>query len=831
MTLGPFFFTPPPGRPSSRSFIQDRDFTPGNIISWITTGRGPLSTTGLQGAGALSSVPAVARGESSWPDLLLLLNGQGIHSTFPATYATAHSLQEDELSRYYSGAEGRDAFHVIVVGARPSSSGTLRLSSTNPRDLPIVNPGYLSDPASADIRILTEGVMAALALVENTTTFRSGRTSLGPNLLPGCESHLTRTMGYWDCYIQRFSTSMSSPVGTVGIGSVLDGDLKVRGTRGLRVIDASVMPSIVSRGTLATTVMIGERGADFILREHASNSTSSSLTGALSSAVFGRNGLLVRNPIQRFLAQEFDRMNPLPSLFRMNSTDFNPFSRFLGLFTPGASLPLGQQGAGGILGSIFATVNQQTSSLLSALLGGAAAANATGLRAQARPPVTPPARLRPVFPLGNFLQQLGGAGNQGVNNTSSNNLFDIIFPVRNSTITLPNPFQDIYRNQSQPQNQNNLNLFGNLFQSRPPQQQQQPLGVSTPILTPPNRNNVSFSNGGAPNLNLFSLFGLQMPNQNPGTPSPIRFFSSITPLTSSSSAPILLATRPAAPFRISLRTTSTTPEAIIPLSDSLPVTPEPGMDLDRTTTLISTTDRPEPELSLEFPAPGNVSSTSFTLPILDGDQQNDIFSPETTTPSPEISNSPTDSGTEPQSDLGGEPPAVTNSPTESDPGELSVTSTTTSSVGDGQNPVSDTEPMIELNNNDVDLGPNMTITDSNQASIELGSGDTGGTVEGDAVNLRTIRLISREASKFRKVHEDYHPVNNQNGDLSHIHYNDNDYAPALPANFQVEQEHIPFYDYEEVAKYADKLASKGRDTNNYQNVDYGEFPISYQTSE
>jgi choline dehydrogenase len=238
--LGPFFFTPQ-RQSTSRSFLQDRDFTPSNIVSWITTGRGPLSTSGYQAAGVISSMPARARGEENWPDILLLLHGQGIHPTFSRSFARAHSLQEDEMATYYGGSEGRDAFHIHVVGARPSSTGTVLLASTNPRDPPIINPRYLEDNGQADIRILTEGIMTALALVENSTAFRIGGSglgaALGPNLLPGCQTHLVRSTAYWDCYIRRFSMSQSNPVGTAAMGSVVDGNLKVRGTRGLRVID------------------------------------------------------------------------------------------------------------------------------------------------------------------------------------------------------------------------------------------------------------------------------------------------------------------------------------------------------------------------------------------------------------------------------------------------------------------------------------------------------------------------------------------------------------------------------------------------------------------
>ncbi|OXA50686.1 Glucose dehydrogenase [FAD, quinone] [Folsomia candida] len=773
--LGPFFFTPLTSPASARSFLLDRDFTPTNIVSWIVSGRGPLSTSGLQGAGAISSMPARARGEANWPDVLLLLHGQGIHSTYANTFATAHSLQVWYISY------GRDSFHIRIVGARPTSTGSVLLASTNPRDPPIINPRYLDDAGSADIRILTEGITAALNLVENSTTFRTLGATLGGTLLPGCETQTPRSMAYWTCYIQRFSMSQHDPVGTAAMGAVVDSDLKVRGTRGLRVIDASIMPTIVSVPTLATTIMIAEKGADFILREHGANSTQlPSIGGIVTSAVFGRNGLLVRNPIQRFLASEFDRMNPLPSLFRMpfNRTDFNPFSRFLGFF-----LPAGQQQPGtnpGLFSSIFAILNPST--LLANLL---------------TPPTPPPPRVRPR-PLLNILQQLGGnvggagGGNRpfATNSTTNNNLFDIIFPVRNNTITLPNPFQDIYRNQQLNSRDNNFNIFGSLFAPR----------ATTP--RPPVVNNAS------PNPLSFLLGVGQNFQRNPGlvqsilnsagprgqvTPSPGRVVTSFIPQLASGSSPLpvtavgpspILSTPPTR-FWITLPRTSTTTTQI-PVTTTLAPATTPGL--------------------VEIPLLSGVNESipSFTVPIFRVNVDTTVtpvipVATPTTAPAPSTSTTPL-------------------APTSEEVGTIPTESSAA---------IEDTEVVTSIPPITVDIvDPPENVNVTSDANPSPVVGETGS--DNDIDNLRTIRFISHEADKIRQMNQNFHHGNE-------VHYNDNDFAPAAedPTPHDLHHEPVPLdYDYDEIVKDANyKVGGRNINNNNFENsgnpyesvdVDYGD---------
>jgi hypothetical protein len=79
-----------------------------------------LSTTGLQGAASLSST---GLSFNEQPDLLFLLQGQGVHRNYGQQFARAHGLQEDEMVRFYRDSVGQDSFNIQVIAARPRSRG------------------------------------------------------------------------------------------------------------------------------------------------------------------------------------------------------------------------------------------------------------------------------------------------------------------------------------------------------------------------------------------------------------------------------------------------------------------------------------------------------------------------------------------------------------------------------------------------------------------------------------------------------------------------------------------------------------------------------------
>ncbi len=151
----------------------------------------------------------------------------------------------------------RPGMTVLPTLIYPKSRGTVRLAGSDPMLAPVIDPGYLTDPRDAEV--LVEGIAmtrAALAGLGDST----GEIVPGPDYAD--EAELRRVL-------PNVVHSVYHPVGSCRMGSderaVVDPELRVRGIDGLRVADASIMPTIVGGNTNAASIMIGERCAELIL--------------------------------------------------------------------------------------------------------------------------------------------------------------------------------------------------------------------------------------------------------------------------------------------------------------------------------------------------------------------------------------------------------------------------------------------------------------------------------------------------------------------------------------------------------------------------------------
>lgn len=142
---------------------------------------------------------------------------------------------------------------------RPRSRGTVRLSSKDPLAAPLIDPNYWADPY--DRKISLDGLRLAREILSHPALERYILAECLPG--KGCSSE--KELFDYAC---RNAKTDHHPVGTCRMGSdtdsVVDPSLRVRGIEGLRVVDASVMPRIVSSNTNAPTIMIAEKAADLI---------------------------------------------------------------------------------------------------------------------------------------------------------------------------------------------------------------------------------------------------------------------------------------------------------------------------------------------------------------------------------------------------------------------------------------------------------------------------------------------------------------------------------------------------------------------------------------
>jgi choline dehydrogenase len=170
--------------------------------------------------------------------------------------------------------------HAFTLGPtllHPFSRGDIRLRSSNPLDSPSIRANYLSD--MRDMDIMLEGVKLSRELVA-TKAFDSYR---GTELHPGPAAKDETALR---AHIARFTETLYHPVGTCKMGhdamAVVDSELRVRGVEGLRVVDASIMPTVVGGNTNAPTIMIAEKAAELI-KKGPSVRESESYAGSLAS--------------------------------------------------------------------------------------------------------------------------------------------------------------------------------------------------------------------------------------------------------------------------------------------------------------------------------------------------------------------------------------------------------------------------------------------------------------------------------------------------------------------------------------------------------------------
>jgi choline dehydrogenase len=155
---------------------------------------------------------------------------------------------------------GPDGGYALLVSLMtPRSRGSVRLRSADPRIEPRLDPNYLSD--ARDIDVLVTGLGLARA-IGRTTALDPWR---GAEVHPGSDTSTANTLR---AYLLSALQTYNHPVGTCRIGAddtaVVDTELRVRGIEGLRVADASVMPSIVSGNTMAAVYGIAERAASLM---------------------------------------------------------------------------------------------------------------------------------------------------------------------------------------------------------------------------------------------------------------------------------------------------------------------------------------------------------------------------------------------------------------------------------------------------------------------------------------------------------------------------------------------------------------------------------------
>jgi choline dehydrogenase len=249
--------------------IQERLEKLPYVLRWMVDGSGPLTLLG--GIEAIAFIKTkYANQTDDWPDIQFHYASGSAASDGGTHLSKGLGFTKEMWDSVFQPLVQKDTFTIFPTLLRPKSRGYIKLRSANPLDHPVIDPKYYSHPE--DIRVMTEGVKIALR-VANSKAYKQFGTKLNPNNYPHCLEFQLYSDEYWACCSRYYSSTIFHPAGTAKMGvandpmAVVDPELRVYGVKNLRVVDASIMPTVVSGNTNAPVIMIGEKAADLIKQQ------------------------------------------------------------------------------------------------------------------------------------------------------------------------------------------------------------------------------------------------------------------------------------------------------------------------------------------------------------------------------------------------------------------------------------------------------------------------------------------------------------------------------------------------------------------------------------
>ncbi|XP_077995635.1 glucose dehydrogenase [FAD, quinone]-like isoform X1 [Glandiceps talaboti] len=208
-----------------------------------------------------------------WPDIQLHYTSSFYHGGTSKEEKSLRGYRDEfdsaMLYEIEEEAEIKEGVCFFPTLLHPKSVGNLRLKSRNPLESPLIDPRYLED--TDDIQAMTRG-MRFVQQLTNTETFKKYQITPAYFKFKNCP-HEIDSDEYWEHVIRHLTVTVWHYVGTCKMGAkddptaVVNPSLRVRGLDNIRVVDASVMPHLTSGNTNAPTIMIGEKGADLIIKD------------------------------------------------------------------------------------------------------------------------------------------------------------------------------------------------------------------------------------------------------------------------------------------------------------------------------------------------------------------------------------------------------------------------------------------------------------------------------------------------------------------------------------------------------------------------------------
>ncbi|CAH0713818.1 unnamed protein product, partial [Brenthis ino] len=237
------------------------------IIQYILTKSGPFSNIGLTDyMGFIDTTNT-----SDYPDIQFHYTYFAKNDNFVLKpYLEGLGYKQEIINIIQSLNEAHDILGIYPTLLRPKSRGEIHLAKS-PLSDPIIKTNYFQHPD--DILSFMKAIDFVHKL-EETSVFKEREIELLSIDIPYCIKHLFDTNNYWNCYIRHMATTLYHPVGTAKMGpendptSVVSPELMVHGIKNLRVVDASIMPTIPGANTMAATLVVAQKAVDIIKKEY-----------------------------------------------------------------------------------------------------------------------------------------------------------------------------------------------------------------------------------------------------------------------------------------------------------------------------------------------------------------------------------------------------------------------------------------------------------------------------------------------------------------------------------------------------------------------------------
>ena len=230
------------------------------ITKYVYLASGAMTLLGPEGLAWINT--KYANKSVDRPDIeIMFISGSAASDS--GTLKAIHGLSNRTFDQVFKPLIKEDTFSFLLMINRPLSRGYVELQSRNPFQKPVFEAGYFAHPQ--DMKVLVEGMKICIAMSKTRAFRKYGGRMWTKRKMPGCEKFKMWSDEYLECLARHYTSTIYHHSGSAKMGppsdpgAVVDPRLRVYGVTGLRVVDASIMPTIPSGNTNAPTIMIGEK--------------------------------------------------------------------------------------------------------------------------------------------------------------------------------------------------------------------------------------------------------------------------------------------------------------------------------------------------------------------------------------------------------------------------------------------------------------------------------------------------------------------------------------------------------------------------------------------